>query len=707
MSKKGFISILATIPLLVLSCAKEVSPELPEVENIVSVIDPWTGRDISEYDKTLSLPAPVTIKAGHETTKSHLEMDGDSYVRVVWDDADQFKMLGRHENAGSEDPNATNWYGSTFTAPEGGDRVTFNPNYWVPPSPNYHCFYVPLSQKGIYHTSEESFGFGITIPTIQVATDGGLQKGLNYSYARLASFQEDAHFQNMLALVRFKMSGAVVSTVTTVTLQGVSPLAGDCVLVPAQDGTPELTFSKSFVGDVASNTVRLSGNFVPDTWYYIAVAPGTQAALTLSFTDGDKITTKIATRTATFTRGRIMSLGTINLGDELDGEDPNKPIQYKTATRPGIRPVTFAVIPDGFTQAEMSSYEMLAKAAVNKIFSVEPFKSYEEYFNVYILKVPSNESGVRISNGTTEEQNRDCYFQSSWASDGYSDMRANDNTVFNYVAGNCPDILDGTHDITEVPVLMIINDTRYGGINWTYSNGPAYCMAPYCYGGASLAWNYPGIEAEDDISTTGTVTTPPERYAEISSTSSPSNTGNWLNIVVHEFAGHCFSRLKDEYWYSNAEKSAATYMDTYRWPVPFGANVSVSYDNPGFDSVSGQEGWQHLLDNQSSLVGLNTNYGRIGVFQGGDVSIHNRWRSERVSCMIDNRCYFSAFQRELIVKRIQSLAGETFDFDAFLAKDVTLDPNRDIVTGAVMGPTDPVTPRIMPPLPPPGLVVVE
>ena len=41
----------------------------------------------------------------------------------------------------------------------------------------------------------------------------------------------------------------------------------------------------------------------------------------------------------------------------------------------------------------MSSYEMLAKAAVNKIFSVEPFKSYEEYFNVYILKVPSNESG--------------------------------------------------------------------------------------------------------------------------------------------------------------------------------------------------------------------------------------------------------------------------------------------------------------------------
>jgi hypothetical protein len=44
--------------------------------------------------------------------------------------------------------------------------------------------------------------------------------------------------------------------------------------------------------------------------------------------------------------------------------------------------------------------------------------------------------------------------------------------------------------------------------------------------------------------------------------------------------------------------------------------------------------------------------------------------------MIDNRPYFSTWQRILIVRRILERAGETFDMDAFLAKDVTVDPVR-------------------------------
>ena len=708
MNKKVLFAVLAVVPLVVFSCAKEVSLEPREQEMMVSVIDPWTGRDISEYDKTLPLQGPVSVTAGYEQTKSHLELDGDSFARVLWDDGDSFKMYGRHENNGdSEDP-ATGWYSATFTAATGGDRVDFTPDYWVPDSPNFHCFHTPLSI--IYHTSDESFGFGLNVPTVQAATANGLQKGLNYSYYKSASYDGDVHFKNMLALVRFKMSGAAASTVTSVTLQGVSPLAGDCVLVPDSEGTPLLTFAKAFVGDVASNTVKLTGTFAADTWYYFAVVPGTQDALTLVFSDGDKITKKLSTKATTFTRGRIASLGTINLGDALEGEDPNKTIKYVTATKGGVKPVTFAVVPDGFTQAEMDTYEMLAKTAVNAIFDVEPFKTYKEYFNVYILKVPSNESGARISDGTLEEQNRDCYFESSWGASSYSGMRANDTKVFNYVNDNCPDIQNGNRDITEVPVLIIINDTRYGGINWTYSTGQAYCMAPYSESGGPLGWGYPEVEAESDISVTGTVETPDARYTELDIIKGvPSNTGNWLNIVVHEFCGHCFSRLKDEYWYEETEKVSATFLDSYRWPVPFGMNVSATYSNPGYDADSSpvQEGWQHLLDNQAAMVAADPHYGRIGVFQGGDVSIHNRWRSERISCMIDNRFYFSTFQRELIVKRILSLAGETFDFATFLAKDVTLDPNRDIVSSPVRGAHDPVKPRIMPPLPPPQFVIVD
>ncbi len=54
------------------------------------------------------------------------------------------------------------------------------------------------------------------------------------------------------------------------------------------------------------------------------------------------------------------------------------------------------------------------------------------------------------------------------------------------------------------------------------------------------------------------------------------------------------------------------------------------------------------MSRKTSLVSTNSKYDRIGVFHGGGVSLFNRWRSEEVSCMIDNRPYFSAWQRALI-----------------------------------------------------------
>ena len=96
----------------------------------------------------------------------------------------------------------------------------------------------------------------------------------------------------------------------------------------------------------------------------------------------------------------------------------------------------------------------------------------------------------------------------------------------------------------------------------------------------------------------------------------------------------------------------------------------------------------------------------FGVFQGADVSMFNRWRSERISCMIDNRFYFSTWQRMLIVQRIMTLSGSTFDVESFWANDVTTDPVRDTNVSSVMGDMS-LPAQIMPPLPEPVLTVVE
>ena len=702
MKKNALFALMAVVPLMVLSCAKEVSVEIPEMpqEERQTMIDPWTAIDQRPYVNTV-IGEEFSINVGSIETKSSLDMTDPSYGIVKWKAGDQFVMA-------TYDTSVPTFKTALFTVSSligSGEKAEFTTPHSMSETP-LHSIHVPDVSTVKFGVSDDVPFFGVNIPAEQTAVAGGIADGLTYSYAASTSFtkvkngSEDVHFKSVLALIRFKMSGSIASSVTSVTLRGASAIAGDCVLIPTADGKPQLTFNKSFTGDVSSSTVTLSGTFAADTYYYFAVVPGTQTSFSLIFSGGGGTTTKIASNTVNFARGQITDLGTIDLGAAFSDTNDNSTIKFMSATAGALKPVTIAVIPDGFTQAEMRTYEMLAKSAMNTLFSVEPFKSYKEYFNVYIFRQPSNESGAKITDGTDEEKNRDCYFGSGWAKNSYSNMAADDDKIFNYVTNNCPDIKDDHyHTIDEVPVLVIINDSRYGGINWTYTSGRAYCMAPYTFNGGRISWGYPDLEAVSDSDPAeGVQATPAGRLTEVG-----SNVGNWLNTMVHEFGGHCFSRLADEYWY-DTDKGATDHITGYNYPVPFGLNVSATYTNPGKDDTYSQAGWQHILDKKGTLVGTNTLYNRIGVYQGGDVSTLNRWRSERVSCMIDNRFYFSTFQRELIVKRIMTLAGASFNESEFWAKDVPIDPVRDIIASPVMGEDDGIPPRPMPMLPPPRIV---
>ena len=108
---------------------------------------------------------------------------------------------------------------------------------------------------------------------------------------------------------------------------------------------------------------------------------------------------------------------------------------------------------------------MLAKSGIEAMFATEPFKSYRSYFNVWLLKVASNESGANITDGNGNITTpRDCYFGSKWGSDSYGDMSLDETTLYKFVKTYCPDLSDLSHNDREVAVLVIINDDRYGGI---------------------------------------------------------------------------------------------------------------------------------------------------------------------------------------------------------------------------------------------------
>ncbi len=359
--------------------------------------------------------------------------------------------------------------------------------------------------------------------------------------------------------------------------------------------------------------------------------------------------------------------------------------------------VPLVIASEGFLQSELPTFRQRAKDCYDFLFTVEPYKTYADYFDAFILEVPSEESGASVTDGNgniTKYVNS--YFETRWGASSYSDMEANAEQVWNAIS-LCP--LDENQSFNQVPVALLVNDTRYGGMCWSYSSGKSYCIIPYAHEGRAIAWSYPSYQASSDEDGPMVVEmTPSSVYSELG-----HSRGDWKNTFIHEFGGHGFGRLGDEYWHGN--QSAYSYWDrtfipAHSWSIPMKLNLSANYN-----SVP----WQEFLDHRDELVARDANYGRIGKYQGGNVVMFKIWRSEKTSCMIDNRPYYAAWQRYLIAKRIMTLAGEgdSFSFDSWLALDKTDDPLRDNVSSSATRsfPSGPVIYEL--PLPPPVMIEDE
>ena len=654
---------MAAALLVLAGCAKSFDP-VPEEETATRSDNPWVLKDLSSQ-MMLGPAEKHTVLAEYGDTRSTVVMnEAGTAATPVWSAGDTFEMYALE--AETED-----LYFAPFTTKQGGSSVSFSTEYGLPDSAPYDVFYPCIDKYGF---AGDILIYGINLPSEQTAVPGGIADGLAFSYASASNMTDPVQFKSMVSIVRFKMKGNLVKQVKSVTIKGTSPMAGDALAVPDGEGFVEVMQDYGFDTDVHSCSVTLTGDFVAGQDYFLVLFPGTQP-FKMVFADEEGHSLSKTASEFTFPRGQISDFGTIDLGDEFtDVNGDTTPIQYMKATANAPKPVTIAVIPDGFTADELDTYEMLAKSGIDALMATEPFNHYREYFNVWILKVASNESGANITDGNGKITTaRDCYFGSKWGDDeNYDDMSANSDLIFDFVQKNCPDIKNGTHDIDEVPVLMIINDTRYGGVCYPWNSGRGYCMAPFSYSGGKLAWSYPETEAKSNTASARNSNIRQVTDQEIQEMG--QNIGDWRNTLVHEFGGHCFSRLGDEYWYESW-KSKVSSISEHNWPVPFSLNISASYDNPGWKS--------ELLDNLSSLTATDSRYNsRIGVYQGADVSMFNRWRSERVSCMIDNRFYFSTWQRMIIVKRIMTLSGSTFDAESFWAKDDPTDPLRDGTSGS-------------------------
>lgn len=610
------------------------------------------------------IPDPVpecyTIRAGFVTedpgTRSRLDFHETS-AKVLWTAGDAFKMVRMNESSYSS---------ATYTTQDDGvENAVFTSSKTLSGS-EFTSGY-PADVYRVGRLGERGCILITPVPSEQQAIPGGIAEGLNRAAAYSTSSDADLHFHNMLSVIRFRLDGACVSTLASVTFDAGTTVAGDAS-VYFVDGEPVIDFSKNWSNATVprSSSVTLTGPFTAGQDYCMVLVPATlPSGFNMLFRDTEGRTLyKHSSKSLTLGRSRIVDFGTIHLGDSWEAEAPEV-IEY-VHQKKGDRKNVIALLADGFTADELDKFEVLAKSAADYLFSVEPYKSYKDYFTVYLCRAVSNESGAGVTDGNdTVITPVDNAFGSRWGEDSYSDMEAEAGKIQDYLRTHIPEIVSGSLSYRDVPTALLINDNRYGGICHIYGSGWCYSQIPYQHAGGSIRWSFPKYQAVNDRDDS-------EGYRETTDAERDEmgrHVGDWRNTFLHEFGGHAYGRLTDEYWSTSYKQPGA--ISGHSYTVPYALNVTGIYEEIPWRA--------DLLDNLDEWVARNPDYGRIGIWQGAQSSIYFRWRSEKISCMIDNRPYFSAWQRILIVRRILEKAGEPFDMADFMEKDDTTDPIRPAV----------------------------
>jgi hypothetical protein len=138
--------------------------------------------------------------------------------------------------------------------------------------------------------------------------------------------------------------------------------------------------------------------------------------------------------------------------------------------------INYVILGDGYTSSQQSTFITDATSITNDLFSQSPFVEYKNFFNVYAIEVPSNESGADHPGTATDVvepafavQDVDNYFGSTFDAFGIHRLLVpmNSSELNNVLASNFP-----AYD----QVMVIVNSPHYGGAGgWvaTTSTNPA------------------------------------------------------------------------------------------------------------------------------------------------------------------------------------------------------------------------------------------
>lgn len=275
---------------------------------------------------------------------------------------------------------------------------------------------------------------------------------------------------------------------------------------------------------------------------------------------------------------------------------------------------------DGFLDTDIvnGTYDEVMNKAMENLFTEEPLKSLQSYFNVYSVMAVSRSNKFDGYNTA---------FQCQMEGGMSTLITGNDENVIDYI--QCVEGID----VSETLAVVVLNSPLYAGTTYFgyYSENQVTELAiAYC----PIIYNL-----END---------------------------SFRQVLVHEAVGHGFAKLEDEYSYEENGKMPSDEINDVKMLQSYGWAQNVDFTQDENTIL-----WSSFLnDSRYSSEG-------IGIYEGACTYMSGVYRPTEDSMMNTNTCGFNAPSRKAIYDMVmrrgenrETTYEEFADFDSRNASQV-------------------------------------
>lgn len=275
---------------------------------------------------------------------------------------------------------------------------------------------------------------------------------------------------------------------------------------------------------------------------------------------------------------------------------------------------------DGFLDTDIvnGTYDEVMNKAMENLFTEEPLKSLQSYFNVYSVMAVSRSNKFDGYNTA---------FQCQMEGGMSTLITGNDENVIDYI--QCVEGID----VSETLAVVVLNSPLYAGTTYFgyYSENQVTELAiAYC----PIIYNL-----END---------------------------SFRQVLVHEAVGHGFAKLEDEYSYEENGKMPSDEINDVKMLQSYGWAQNVDFTQDENTIL-----WSSFLnDSRYSSEG-------IGIYEGACTYMRGVYRPTEDSMMNTNTCGFNASSRKAIYDMVmrrgenrETSYEEFADFDSRNASQV-------------------------------------